>query len=92
MGEHNQAKLIDFEPEIKANNVTLPSGASLVISNSLTPSPKILTVGTRYNLRVVECRFGLLLLGKAFGEIIHWTENPFKNLWDLQTKTKQSFD
>ena len=42
---------------MQAIDVTIPESVSLVIANSLAPSPKILTVGTRYNKRVVECRF-----------------------------------
>ncbi len=60
--ELGKAKLIEFNPELKAIDVEVPSSVSLVIANSLTPSPKLLTVGTRYNKRVVECRFALLIM------------------------------
>jgi galactokinase len=62
MGKMNTAKLIDFVPSLKATDVKVPDSVSLVIANSLTPSPKLLTLGTRYNKRVVECRFGVALL------------------------------
>jgi len=53
---------------LKASDVKIPESVSLVIANSLTPSPKLLTVGTRYNKRVVECRFGLLILALKLGK------------------------
>jgi galactokinase len=62
MGKMNTAKLIDFVPTLKATDVVIPASVSLVIANSLTPSPKLLTLGTRYNKRVVECRFGVAIL------------------------------
>lgn len=62
MGKMNTAKLIDFVPTLKATDVHIPASVSLVIANSLTPSPKLLTLGTRYNKRVVECRFGVAIL------------------------------
>jgi galactokinase len=62
MGKMNTAKLIDFVPSLKATDVKIPESVSLVIANSLTPSPKLLTLGTRYNKRVVECRFGVAIM------------------------------
>ena len=62
-----KAKLIEFNPELKAIDVDIPQSVTLVIANSLTPSPKLLTVGTRYNKRVVECRFGLLIISLKLG-------------------------
>jgi galactokinase len=59
MGEMGIAKHIDFIPCIKTTTVKVPSSVCLVIGNSCTPSPKLLTLGTRYNKRVVECRFAL---------------------------------
>jgi galactokinase len=52
-------------PTLKATDIIVPDSVSLVIANSLTPSAKLLTLGTRYNKRVVECRFatGLLAIG-----------------------------
>ena len=58
----NTAKLIDFVPSLKATDVKIPESVSLVIANSLTPSPKLMTLGTRYNKRVVECRFGVAIM------------------------------
>jgi galactokinase len=62
MGKMNTAKLIDFVPSLKATDVKIPDSVSLVIANSLTPSPKLLTLGTRYNKRVVECHFGVAIM------------------------------
>lgn len=90
--EKNKAKLIEFNPVLKAIDVDIPSSVSLVIANSLTPSPKLLTLGTRYNKRVVECTFALAIIAKAIGEIEHYSSNPFKNFYDLQTKLGYSFD
>jgi N-acetylgalactosamine kinase len=65
--EMNKAKLIEFHPSLKALDVHIPESVSLVIANSLTPSPKILTLGTRYNKRVVECRLALTILALKTG-------------------------
>jgi galactokinase len=59
MGEPNCAKFIDFVPKIASYTVRVPDNVALVIANSCTPSPKLMTLGTRYNKRVVECRFAL---------------------------------
>ena len=69
--EKNKAKLIEFNPVLKAIDVNVPSIVSLVIANSLTPSPKLLTIGTRYNKRVVECKFGLLIMALKLGKLRH---------------------
>jgi len=61
----------------------IPDGVSLVVANSLTPSPKLLSLGTRYNMRVVECRFALLLLAFKLGVIKSVEENSMKILYDL---------
>ena len=63
----------------------IPSSVSLVIANSLTPSPKLLTVGTRYNKRVVECRFGLLIMAIKLGKAETWDQVKYKNFYELQT-------
>jgi len=86
MAETNKAKLIEFKPSIKATDVSIPNDLSLVIANSLTPSPKLLTVGTRYNMRVVECRFGVALLALKLGLIQSQEELlslKYKNFRDL---------
>ena len=67
MGKMNTAMLIDFVPTLKAKDVQIPASVSLVIANSLTPSPKLQTLGTRYNKRVVECRFAVALMALKMG-------------------------
>lgn len=76
MGQFNKAKLIDFVPALKATTVDVPSSVSLVVANSLTPSAKVLTVGTRYNKRVVECRFAVALLAMRTGVTNDFLECP----------------
>lgn len=83
-GEKDIAKLIEFNPTLRAIDVKVPSNVILVIANSLTPSPKLLTVGTRYNKRVVECRFGLLILTLKLNLVTSAEEVQFKNFYELQ--------
>ena len=77
---------------MKAIDVQVPETVSLVIANSLTPSPKLLTVGTRYNKRVVECRFGLLIISLKLGKAETYDEVKFKNFYDLQTHLGYTFE
>jgi galactokinase len=83
MGKMNTAKLIDFVPSLKATDVSVPDSVSLVIANSLTPSPKLLTLGTRYNKRVVECRFGLALMCLKLKICDNFLDCPFKTFQEL---------
>ena len=83
MGQFNTAKLIDFIPALKATDVHVPDSVSLVVANSLTPSAKILTVGTRYNKRVVECRFGVGILAIKTGLAKSFEECPFSTFYEL---------
>jgi|LauGreDrversion4_2_1035121.scaffolds.fasta_scaffold435616_1 N-acetylgalactosamine kinase len=90
--ELGKAKLIEFNPSLKAIDVKVPDSVSLVIANSLTPSPKLLTVGTRYNKRVVECRFGLIILSLKTGKAESWSKVTFKNYYELQTSLGYTFE
>ena len=92
MGQKGTAKFIDFVPEIKATTVSMPSGVSLVIGNSCTDSPKILTVGTRYNKRVVECRFACAAMALGAGVAESFESNQFKTFEQLQSHLKYDFD
>jgi N-acetylgalactosamine kinase len=83
--KRNSAKFIEFYPEIRTTDVNIPKDAVLVIANSLTPSAKILTVGTRYNKRVVECRLALILISLHTKAIEKPTELGLKHFMDLQT-------
>jgi N-acetylgalactosamine kinase len=67
MGEMSKAKLIEFNPVLKATDVKIPESVSLVIANSLAPSPKLVTLYKRYNMRVVECRLALVFLAIKSG-------------------------
>ncbi len=62
-----------------------------MIANSLTSSPKLLTAGTRYNKRVVECRVGLVLLCLKLGLIKSPTEKRFATFYELQKHLKLDF-
>lgn len=89
--EMNTAKLIEFNPTLKASDVHIPSTVSLVIANSLTPSPKLLTVGTRYNKRVVECKFGLMIMAVKAGLASSAENVKFATFYQLQTALGYTF-
>jgi len=90
--ELGRAKLIEFNPSLKAIDVRVPESVALVIANSVTPSPKLLTVGTRYNKRVAECRFGLIILALKTGKAESWAKCGFKTFYELQTALGFSFE
>ena len=92
MGEPNCAKLIDFIPQIKATTVSVPKSVSLVITNSCTPSPKVLTVGTRYNKRVVECRMALAAMAIKADKCDLFEDCKYKTFRDLQDDLGFSFE
>lgn len=92
MGQKNIAKFIDFKPSLKSTDVTVPESVSLVIANSVTPSPKLMTLGTRYNKRVVECRFALAILATRLGECDNFLDCPFKDFEELQKAKGADFD
>jgi galactokinase len=92
MGEKGNAKLIDFVPAIKTTSVKVPDSVCLVIGNSCTPSPKLLTLGTRYNKRVVECRFALAAMALKAGKIENFEDCTYKTFEQLQTEMGYSFE
>jgi len=58
---------VEFIPTLKATPVPLPKttpALSFVIANTLVTSDKHTTAKIHYNLRVVECRIGALMLAK----------------------------
>ena len=61
----------------------MPESVALVIANSLTPSPKLLTLGTRYNKRVVECRFATAILALKLKRCATFLECQFKTFQEL---------
>jgi N-acetylgalactosamine kinase len=89
MGESGKAFFIEFNP-IKTTPVPLPTGYCFVIANSLTPSAKVLTLGTRYNKRVVECVFAIEILRKRLN--IGDSSVKLHTLRALQEYLKLSFD
>lgn len=85
--EKNKAKLIEFNPDLRAKTVNLPTNVSFVIANSLTDSPKFSTLAYRYNKRVVENKLALAIISKKLNlEKIHAT------LFDLKNYLKVDFD
>lgn len=66
--EQDRFKLISFNPEPRAINCPFPEGVSIVVANSLTPSAKVETLSTRFNLRSVENGFALMLMLKYLEE------------------------
>lgn len=92
MGKMNTAKLIDFVPSLKATDVKIPESVSLVIANSLTPSPKLLTLGTRYNKRVVECRFAVAVMALKLKLCKSYLECPFTTFQELQAALGKSLE
>ena len=92
MGELGTAKLIDFHPEIKCTSVKIPDSVALVIGNSCTPSPKLATLGTRYNKRVVECRFALAAMALKAGKTENFEDCPYKTFYQLQEDLQYSFE
>ncbi|GJN89843.1 hypothetical protein Rhopal_002832-T1 [Rhodotorula paludigena] len=71
---------IEFIPQLNARAIPLPQTDppfSFVIANTLVTSNKKLTAKYHYNLRVVECRLGALLLAKFLGLPYTYESRPF---------------
>lgn len=92
MGEKGVAKHIEFIPEIKCHDVKIPDSVALVIGNSCTPSPKLLTLGTRYNKRVVECRFCVAAMAMKAGLCDDFDTCRFNTFLDLQTELNMTLE
>lgn len=90
MGQFNTAKHINFVPSLSTEDVTVPSSVSLVVANSLTPSAKVLTVGTRYNKRVVECRMAVALLALRAGIHQSYGDRVVNTMQELQVALNQT--
>lgn len=80
LAEKSKAALIEFNP-LKAFPVSLPEDVSFVIANSLTPSAKVLTLGTRFNKRACECRLAVKLI--AFQENLPSSLNTLKEVQQI---------
>jgi len=78
MGEKGTVKLVDFLPSIKTTTVKILDSVCLVISNSCSPCPKLLTLGTRFNKRIVECRFALAAMAIQSGKAKNFLDCPYK--------------
>ncbi|GAA5893341.1 uncharacterized protein JCM6883_007637 [Sporobolomyces salmoneus] len=84
---------IEFMPQLEARAIPLPvtePGFSFVIANTLVKSNKKLTAKYQYNLRVVECRLGALLLAKHLNLPYRVNSRPFptyKTILDSYYKT-----
>ena len=79
LGEKGKAFFIEFNP-IRAVPVILPNEYCFVVANSLTPSPKLLTLGTRYNKRVVECILAIEILRTKLNIKENIVLNTFRDL------------
>ena len=66
LGKEGKALYIEFDP-IVTEDIDLPDNIEFVIANSLTESPKLNTLGTRYNKRVCECKLAIELLCSKLG-------------------------
>ena len=88
MGKKNKALYITFDP-IRTEAIDLPKGVMFVIGDSLTESKKILTMGTRYNKRVCECRLALEILKKGLNIK---KEEKIRNLAELQVFLKRNHE
>eukprot|EP01135_Chromosphaera_perkinsii_P002110 Nk52_evm44s217 gene=Nk52_evmTU44s217 len=87
LAEKGCAKRIDFNP-LTSHSTPLPSGACFVIADTAVVSNKAVTAGTKYNVRVVECRIGAKLLAKGLG--LEW--RVVKKLKEVQTKSGKSLE
>jgi N-acetylgalactosamine kinase len=70
----------------------VPDSVSLVIANSVTPSAKLLTLGTRYNKRVVECRFAVALIAIKTGLCTSFDDCTLLTLQELQVALGKTLD
>ncbi len=66
MGRRDHAVFIEFNP-LRAAEVPMPSGAAVVVADSLEVADKSGRVREEYNRRVVECSLAARILGRAFG-------------------------
>jgi N-acetylgalactosamine kinase len=78
------AARIDFEP-LRAANITLPAGATFVISNTLEEVPKAVDAEKRYNKRVTEGKLAAKLIAKGHG-VSSWQK--YQTLRQLQEDLK----
>ena len=78
LGERNKAMLIEFNP-IRPAEVDLPCDTVFVISNTLVQANKVAFAS--FNVRVVECRLGAMVVAKT--KSLDWKNT--RKLLQLQT-------
>jgi N-acetylgalactosamine kinase len=86
LGERDHALLIHFEP-LRVTPVKMPTGAAIVVADSLEIADKSGKVREEYNRRVVECAIAARILGMARGlKNIRVLGDVVKNLeaWSAQ--------
>jgi N-acetylgalactosamine kinase len=66
LGRRDHALLIHFDP-LRVTPVKMPSGAAIVVADSLEIADKSGKVREEYNRRVVECAVAARILGQACG-------------------------
>jgi galactokinase len=66
LGQRDHALLIHFDP-LRVTPVRMPSGAAIIVVDSLEIADKSGKVREEYNRRVVECAIAARILGKAIG-------------------------
>ncbi len=66
MARRDHAVFIEFNP-LRTTEVPIPSGAAVVVADSLEVADKSGRVRNEYNRRVVECSLAARILGRAFG-------------------------
>jgi len=87
LAKKGSAKLIEFGP-LRATDVSLPVGAKFVIANSTAECNKAdVNGGSKFNVRVVECRMAAKVLGKSM-KIEGW--KSISKLGDLQAAAEKS--
>lgn len=87
LGEKDHAQYITFEPKLNHQAVSLPSGVSFVVSNTLVGAHKNESAAHNYNRRVVECRLATSILCKALVNTVlseyhtlHWLQEDMLHL------------
>jgi len=98
LAKKGSAKLIEFGP-LRSTDVTLPSGAKFVIANSTAECNKAdINGGSKFNVRVVECRIAAKVLGKSM-QVEEWRSisklgdlqvAADKSIWEMMNVTKES--
>lgn len=74
LAKAGNALYIEFEPALHATPVPLPEDATFVIANSRIVAEKAQAAYKHYNLRVVEGRLAIALLGKSLGlQLQEWS-------------------